>query len=283
MSASEPSLLPAPAPPADGSRPDADPRWPAWFAPLSLVSGAVATGAALVIVGIAAHAAGVRTGKTTPALTDISTLLQDAIFVATAVGFASMAARPRPAQFGLRPARLRRTLLWAAGGFLLYWVISVVYVAALHPKEHQTVTRDLGANRGGVALVAGAVLVIVVAPLCEELFFRGFFYRALRSRFGIASAALLDGILFGAVHTGSSSVAVLPVLALLGAMFCVVYERTGTLYATIALHAINNSIAYTQLTHRGAGVAAAFGAAMVVATGAAVAGVPWGRRHSRPA
>ena len=47
-------------------------------------------------------------------------------------------------------------------------------------------TEDLGADESTLALVAAGIVVIVVAPIAEEFFFRGFFYRALRSRMGIA-------------------------------------------------------------------------------------------------
>ena len=101
--------------------------------------------------------------------------------------------------------------------------------------------------------------MIVVAPTAEEFFFRGFFYRALRTRMGVLAAALLDGLLFGAIHySGSKTAVLLPVLALLGFMFCLVYERTGTLFATIGLHALNNCVAYGAGTHEW-GVAGAVG------------------------
>ena len=47
---------------------------------------------------------------------------------------------------------------------------------------------------------AVALAVIVVAPVAEEIFFRAFFYRALRTRLPVWSAALIDGIVFGSLH-----------------------------------------------------------------------------------
>mgnify|MGYP000173810412 CR=1 FL=1 len=57
----------------------------------------------------------------------------------------------------------------------------------------------------------------------------------------------LVGVLFGAVHAGGSDAAFLVPLAVLGVLFCLLYERTGSLYPPIVLHAINNSIAFTLL------------------------------------
>ena len=59
--------------------------------------------------------------------------------------------------------------------------------------------------------------MIVVAPVAEELFFRGFFYRALRTRLGVTSAALIDGAVFGALHfQGADTAIILPVIAVFG-------------------------------------------------------------------
>ena len=46
-------------------------------------------------------------------------------------------------------------------------------------------------------------------------------------------------------------VVIVPILAALGVMFCYVYERTGSIFPTIALHALNNTIAYGDQTDWG--------------------------------
>ena len=60
----------------------------------------------------------------------------------------------------------------------------------------------------------------------------------------------------------------LPVLAVLGFIFCLVYEKTGTLFSTIGLHGINNAIAYGVETHEGW---VAFGALLVLLVGCLIA------------
>ena len=130
------------------------------------------------------------------------------------------------------------------GGFLAFVIL---YAALVTPEGDQSVTEDLGADESTLALVIAGFVVIVVAPVAEEFFFRGFFYRALRSRLGILSAAAIDGVVFGLIHySGSDTLELLPILAGLGFMFCLVYERTGTLYTVIGLHALNNTVAYAS-------------------------------------
>ena len=90
--------------------------------------------------------------------------------------------------------------------------------------------------------------------MAEEFFFRGFFDRALRSRWSILGAAAIDGLLFGVIHydfTGADALLIFLLLAILGFIFCLVYERTGSIYPTIAMHSFNNAIAFGVTIHNG--------------------------------
>ena len=64
-------------------------------------------------------------------------------------------------------------------------------------------------------------------------------------------------------YTDPKTLSLLPVLAVLGFIFCLLYERTGTLLAPIALHAINNGIAYASTVHSAAALSVGLAAAVV--------------------
>ena len=220
------------------------PRWPAWYAISAFLVGVVAT---FIVVGIAAAATGTTSADESPAFTIVATLLQGAIFVGTAVMFASFTAPPRPWHFGLRRSRFWPAIGWAALAMFSFYVFAAVYSVAVHPTAKQGITESLGADKGAVGVIAAGMMVIAIGPAAEEFFFRGFFYRALRSRFPILLAALIDGTLFGAIHydfSGSGLLLILPPLAVLGFVLCLVYEQTGSILPTIALHSLNNAIAY---------------------------------------
>ncbi len=225
---------------------DPAPRWPAWYAPVGFLAGFAITLFVSVIAGVIAAAAGADVeDDIPPSLVIILTLLQGVVLAGTAVFLASRTRRPRPWHFGLRRAPFWRSVGWTAPGLGSFLLFVALYSALVTPEGDQTVTEDLGADESTLALVAAGIVVIVVAPLAEEFFFRGFFYRALRSRMGILAAAAIDGLVFGLIHyTGPDTLELLPILAVLGFIFCLVYERTGTLYSVIALHAFNNAIAY---------------------------------------
>lgn len=83
-----------------------------------------------------------------------------------------------------------------------------------------------------------AVAAIVVAPLCEEVVFRGYLYPAIKHHCGAFSAAMISALVFSAAH--GSLVALIP-LFVMGLVFVWLYEKTGSIWAPMALHAAFNS------------------------------------------
>jgi membrane protease YdiL (CAAX protease family) len=239
---------PPPPPPAD---PSAPPRWPLWLPLAGLACGLTAGFLGVSVLSGILSASGVKHVTSSPGLTAAGTVIIDLCVVLACLVFAAMVARPRPWHLGLRGAPLGPTATVAGIGVLSFFLFSLVYSALVRPDEPQKVVNDLGADTNTALLVVGAVVVIAVAPVCEELFFRAFLYRVLRMRMSVWLAAGIDGLVFGLVHASSTSLTALPILAFLGIVFCYVYERTGTLFATIALHALNNTISYGVATNHG--------------------------------
>jgi membrane protease YdiL (CAAX protease family) len=223
--------------------------WPWWLAPLALVLALILAVFASLIVDIPLALLGVHVNASKPpgAVVVLDTVIQDAIFVGTAVLLAGMGVREVASwQFGLRP-----TPRWRAAGLILLALLAfLIFVAVwsqLVHAEKDKVLEKLGAKEGTELLLASAALTCVVAPICEELLFRGFVFTSLRNLRGPWLAALLTGLLFGAVHITSAPVIDLLPLAALGFLLCVLYRATGSLYPCIAVHAINNAVAFGAL------------------------------------
>ena len=154
--------------------------------------------------------------------------------------------RPVRAPFGLGPTL--GALVGAATAYVAYVVAAAIYSSLLHPHQ-EDITRDLGFGHGGLGTVAAGVLIVVAAPVAEEIFFRGFIFGGLRKRLSFLPAALIGAAIFGLFHyTGAGSLAVVPQLMFLGFALCWLYEETGSIYPTMAVHAINNAIAFAILT-----------------------------------
>ena len=275
-------IAPPPVPPELPAGAEAPPRWPAWYSAAAFLSALVVTALVVAIAAAVFAALGGDTDGPTPGLTLFGTLVQDAAFIASGLAFASLKTRPRLWHFGLRRAPLWRTIGWTVVAIVAFYAVAAAYTALAEPTGEQTVVEDLGADRGGLLLLGGVVLVVGVAPVVEEFFFRGFFYGALRTRYGVWLAALLNGLLFGAIHySGPDTLSILPPLAFLGIAFCLLYERTGTLYAPIAFHALNNTIAFSvQVEGDGRLLAIAVGTATI--GGCALAGRAQRRRAPLP-
>ncbi len=97
---------------------------------------------------------------------------------------------------------------------------------------------------GPLEQVFAAVALLVIAPVSEELIFRGFVFRGFRKQFGFLSAAVVSSIFFGLVH-GQINVA-LDTFAL-GLMLCFLYEKTQSIWPSIILHSLKNGIAFYLL------------------------------------
>jgi membrane protease YdiL (CAAX protease family) len=224
-------------------------RWPAWFAPLAFVTafgGAALIASLLTVINYLAQR---EPGAVSPAMSVASVVAQDGILIAAAVFFASCVGRPTPGDFGLRRLPWKSGVAWTLAGLAAFYGISSLYAAVISPSGQQDVVQTLGGDRSLGLLVATAIVVILIAPVAEEVFFRGFFYRALRNRLSALLATLVVSILFGSIHySGRDTLDLLPMLVLLGVIFCVLYERTGSLYPSIALHQLNNTIALAATT-----------------------------------
>lgn len=256
------STLAYPAPPDPPELPegaDPRPRWPWWYAFAGFAVGFLGSNVLATPVIVLAS----DDGDLTPVGALLSTLILNGALVATAVGFAWLTARPRAWHFGLKRTRFWPALGWAALGYVAYIAFVVVYGAIVGVPDEQTTPEDVGADEGTFGLINAGLLFVVIAPIGEEIFFRGFFYRALRGSLGVPAAALLGGGVFGVIHIFTGIEAV-PVLAALGIVLCLVYERTGSLYPCIALHVINNTLAYAVTTDASPGLAAAFAVPMLL-------------------
>jgi membrane protease YdiL (CAAX protease family) len=155
-----------------------------------------------------------------------------------------MARRPSARDFGLV-----RTKLWRAAGIVLavyvaFYVFAGIWASLLNIHQESELPDELGANHSTAALVAVLVLVCVMAPVAEEFLFRGLLFTSLRTSIGMWPAAIVTGAVFGSIHAGSSPAGLLVPLAVLGFGLCLIYAWTRSLYPCVALHAVNNAIAF---------------------------------------
>lgn len=93
------------------------------------------------------------------------------------------------------------------------------------------------ARSDAVGLIAMGLAAVVVAPLAEELLFRGIVFRQIRQRLGFAPALLTSSLLFAVMHGDPSQMLTYSVL---GGGFALGYAWTGSLWTPVIMHAVWN-------------------------------------------
>lgn len=82
----------------------------------------------------------------------------------------------------------------------------------------------------------------VLAPLVEEIFFRGFLFQGFRARYGWVSAMLLSSLIFGVAHLDPASL--IPTFVL-GNLLAYLYHRTNSVWPGVLLHVLVNTFGLT--------------------------------------
>ena len=117
------------------------------------------------------------------------------------------------------------------------FIMQIVLRKEAQEQELVTLFKQVAheSNRFGVSQIffAGAV----IAPICEEFLFRGFFYVVFKRYVGAVASALLTAALFAAFHV---NLAAFPSLFVLALCLTIAFETTGSLLVPITMHALFN-------------------------------------------
>lgn len=249
-----PSSAPAPEAAETTANADEGTRWTAGPAFLALI----ATFGVTLFVGIPALLIGDDTTTGEVVGNVVSSVLQNAAFVGIPVLILVllMVGPLRRRDFGLAmPDRKWLFVGLIVAAFVAYLLLAAGLGALIGIEgEQDDLPEKLGAKESAAAGIAIAICVTVFAPIGEEFLLRGVLFPGLRnslsriSPFWVAVliAAVIDGIVFGALHVAGSKAIFLPVLATFGVVLCLLYQFTGSLYAPIVLHATNNTIAISN-------------------------------------
>lgn len=235
----DPTIPLRPDKPGDGSFPYA--TWGAWIA-IGVTFGALIFG---IILSLPFLIFDPGAGSD-----DLSQTTTIAAQVCTAIGFlvvpfllaqtAGGAARAALARLGFVRFRLGRSLKWIGIGIVGYLAFLTVYSAVFGSPEQDDVAADFG------PIWVQVLLIGILAPISEEVCFRGMLFGGIRTRLPLWAASIAAGAIFGLLHYSTGWSAVVPLIAL-GAIFAVVYEKSGSIWAPIGMHLLNNSIALIVL------------------------------------
>jgi hypothetical protein len=135
---------------------------------------------------------------------------------------------------GLRPAAWKPVILGVVGTVILSVGVSQLGIEPKAMKEAVDIARQPG------ALATSLLVLAVLAPLVEELIFRGLLYGWIAGRWGTTPAWLLSSVAFALAHYEPAHIIlVLP----LGLLFGWLRRRTDSLLPSLAAHIVNNGFA----------------------------------------
>jgi len=129
-------------------------------------------------------------------------------------------------------------LLFALG-FNTFWGL---LMAAFDQSVQPDLSPLVGDSLGGlsVALLGAAI----VAPVAEEAFFRGFVFSGLRRTMRLVPALVLSAGLFAVAHITPTS---WPPIFVLGVLFALLYEQTGSVWPAVIMHGFINGLAFVLM------------------------------------
>jgi len=142
-----------------------------------------------------------------------------------------------------------RVRLRVGQGLLVVWAsLPVVYgvllligwLSGIHDRQESIEYMA----KGGAGWEYFAGFAVVVAPLLEEIVFRGLLYPAIRARYGAIAALVFTSALFGLVHVQIN--VVIP-LGIFGLFLGVLVERTGSILPCVVAHVAFNGLAVAQI------------------------------------
>ncbi|TMK49683.1 MAG: CPBP family intramembrane metalloprotease [Actinobacteria bacterium] len=111
--------------------------------------------------------------------------------------------------------------------------------------------RQLPAHLSTAGVAVSIAYAVVIAPIHEELFFRGILFRSLADRYGFAIGAGGSGLAFGLIHYVPGpvygSVLLMGVMVFTGVALAWFYERRGNIVANMVAHATFNVIGLTLI------------------------------------
>ena len=211
-------------------------NWGPWIALLGVIL-ALGTG---VVLGIPAAIIGHKEDG------DLTTFGSVGVQLATALGFLmvpmAIAAQRGAATLGEIFARLgvRRfrpsAFKWMAAAVGAYLLFAILYSQLIVEPKQEDIAEAFG------PVPVQVLLIVIAAPVSEEICFRGMLFGGLRERFPRWLAALIAGLVFGALHALTGVTAV-PPLIVFGIVLSLLYEKTGSILPGIILHMLNNSVA----------------------------------------
>lgn len=234
--------------------------WKWWYAIFGVVAFVLASNIAVLGQLFGAQEDG------TSNLQSVLSLATFIVFVVLALGFIALASRRWPTRedLALKAGMTRRDLAIVGTVFVvthaIFWVLGKI---SPQPEGAAATFFDqMGLGGPLLPAIVGIVSGVIMAPVCEELLYRGAVLRSIHDAFarrgaataGAVVAILVSAVVFAMPHLAGSLVGAQAVAYLVtGVAFGLVYVLTGSMTAAMIAHALQSCVAFAQVLYFGSG------------------------------
>lgn len=173
------------------------------------------------------------------------------VMLAIVIGVPYVLAKNRVSlkMIGLHKLPTWTELLLAPAGFVIYVILLSVVIMAVQyafPGFDVSQVQTTGFENISVKYqyYIAFIVLVVLAPVAEEVLFRGYLFSKLRVKYSFWLTALVVSVTFGAIH-GAWNVGIDTFV--LSLMLCLLREQTGKIWAPVLLHMLKNGLAFFVL------------------------------------
>lgn len=174
-------------------------------------------------------------------------LAQEAIFLIPLYIFIFKKYKLALTDFGFKNIGIKQTAIWVLKGFGLVFLINIIFI-----EISIIIGREIpgfGPQESHITLfgesffdIAIAIFVLaIIAPIVEEIFFRGFILQTLSAKLTQNAASITAAAIFALIHFEFQSAGIMFVLALI---LNWLFLRSKSIVPGIAFHMINNLLAF---------------------------------------
>lgn len=123
-------------------------------------------------------------------------------------------------------------------------LVSLVSKTIFYEYSEQEIVRNIRISNSSTELLSVFIMIVIIAPIIEEIIFRGLIYRVFKGLLGPFFGAFISSILFSFVHLNLLS---FPYLFIFGIILCLYYEKEKTIITPILMHSILNGIMFSLI------------------------------------
>nr|MBP7056150.1 CPBP family intramembrane metalloprotease [Candidatus Omnitrophota bacterium] len=175
----------------------------------------------------------------------LNSSILDVLAVVFILHFAVGERRERLVSLGISFKNFAKNIFYGIAGYLaaipalvaVVMLTAIVVTALRYNPPQQAVVQLFMKEESPRFLAYASFFAAVAGPIIEELFFRGFMYNALKKIVPLFWAMGISSAAFAALH--AHAVGFLPILVI-GMLLAYLYEKTGTLVASVTVHILHN-------------------------------------------